>query len=206
MISSRSLLVQELLCEAEQKNISTPAYFYCARNASEAERTDSEQVLRCLAKQLSYLDQVVLSPTCEVYQKRLKSGDLRSQLVSESTVELILKLAAIRPSTTIIIDALDECDTANQVSIRESLSQIYEQSAGTVKIFVSSRDDQALCHGLADYLDLEISAAQNQGDIAAFVRHEVESLIRTKRLLYGQVTEEMKMRIASVLCEKAQGM
>ena len=162
--------------------------------------------MRCIAKQLSYLDQSVLSPTREVYQKRLKSGDMQSQLVLNSIVELILRLAAIRPSTTIIVDALDECDVANQIVILESLRQLYEHSAGTVKIFVSSRDDQALRCGLADYLELEISAAQNQGDIVAFVHHELDFLIRTKRLLYGQVPEEIRMRIVSVLCEKAQGM
>ena len=200
------MLIHQLLAEAEQKNGPAPAYFHYARSASETERRDPEQIMRCIAKQLSYLYQSVLSPTREVYQKRLKSGDMRSQLVLNSTVELILKLTAIRPSPAIIIDALDECDIGDQIAVIDCLSQIYKHSTGTVKIFVSSRDDQALCYGLVDYSDLEISAAQNQGDITAFECHELEALITTKRLLYGQVPKEMRMRIVSVLCEKAQGM
>ena len=206
LTSSRSLLIHKSLTDAEQGNNPMPAYFYCARNASEPERADSEHIMRCIAKQVSYLHQSVLLPTLRAYEKRVESGDLHSQLVLRSSVELIINLVNTRPLTTIIIDALDECNAASQNSILESLSQILEHSTGLVKIFVSSRDDQALCCGLAEYSDLEISATQNQGDISAFVHYELENMIRSKRLLYGRVPEDLKGRILEVICEKAQGM
>ena len=162
--------------------------------------------MRCILKQVSYHNQSILSPTHREYQKRLDNGDLQSQLVLGDSVKLIIKVISMRPLTTIIIDALDECDVDGQIAILDAFKRIVEQSTGHVKIFISSRDDQALRCGLAEYSDLEIQATQNQGDISAFVHHILATMIRSKRLLYGRVSDDLKKRITDVLCEKAQGM
>lgn len=44
--------------------------------------------------------------------------------------------------TTIVIDALDECNSNERQYLLDSIEQILQDSFSLVKIFVSSRDDQ----------------------------------------------------------------
>ena len=209
--SYRSILVENLLQDAENGLCPKPAYFYCARNAAEPERADPERILRCIANQLSCLgaDQPLPSPTRRLYQRRAEFGDLSSLLSLEDCTELIIALTADRPLTIIVLDALDECIHNRLDDLLDALKRIVRHSSRIIKIFVSSRNDHRLVHQLAeleDYLGIEIEATHNRTDISTFVRHNVDHLINKRRLLYGEVPDNLKERIVSVLCDKAQGM
>ena len=202
------MLVDKSLRDAENTHGSNPAYFYCARSVVEPERADPDYILRCIAKQLSCLGNIqsLLPPSYEIYEQRAKSGDLSSHISLDDCTNLIIALTEYRPLTTLIIDALDECISEKVDDFLDALSRILQQSSGSVKVFVSSRNDQGLVCRLTDYPNLEIEASQNQDDISAFVRHETSRLIEKRRLLYGVVPRALKERIIHVLCEKAQGM
>jgi len=128
-----------------------------------------------------------------------------AKLTVTECVELILALLKSNPAT-IIIDALDECNRARRHELLLAFDKIIQKSANVVKIFVSSRDDHDIVCRLENSPNVFIRARDNGEDIERFVRSEVHQSIMDKRLLSGNVSDELKSRIISILIEGAQGM
>ena len=165
-------------------------------------------ILRSLVRQLacSASRENILEPVRELYKSREQNGFAAGPLTLEESSALIIQLSQDRPLTTIVIDALDECDLSSRGDLLDALSRILQKSCGLVKILVSSRADaDIVCH-FSDCLNLQIGASQNQEDIEFYVDLEVERLIERKKLLYGNVSLELKQTIQVVLREQAQGM
>ena len=185
-----------------------PCYFYCARNITEPERADPAVILRSLVRQMSCLQNegVILDPVSIVYEARRKDGFAAGPLTLKESTALIIELSQFRPLTTIVIDALDECNPELRGELFDALTEILQDSNGLVKILVSSRNERDIICKSADCLNLEIEAKNNHADIVHFVNHEVDDLIWKKRLLCGNVPDELRQMIKQVLCEKAGGM
>ena len=185
-----------------------PIYFYCVRNPAEPERAKPDAILRSLVRQLSYLlpGQAILEPVLKIYQARKRDAFAAGPLTLEESTALIIDLSQYRGLTTIIIDALDECDPVLRGDLLDAFSEILQGSNGLIKMLVSSRNDRDIYYYLEGCLNLEIKATENQADINRYVISEVDRLIQTKKLLFGKVSEDLQQHIKDVLCEKAQGM
>ena len=185
-----------------------PCYFYCARNVTEPERANPAAILRSLVRQMScpQTDSVILDPAQSVYEARKRNGFAAGPLMIAESTALIIELSQSRQLTTIVIDALDECDSMLRGELFDALTEILQSSNGLIKILVSSRDERDIRCELTGCLNLEIEARKNQTDIDLFVNHEVDDLIQKKRLLYGNVPDDLRQMIKQVLCEKANGM
>ncbi len=185
-----------------------PVYFYCSRSTAEPERQDPDAVLASVSRQLSTVHggKALLAPTIERYQKQ-GAGFRSSGLYTEQSRELIVDLIELHGAATIIVDALDECDPDKRRSLLDAFEYILKESAGLVKIFVSSRDDQDITWTLQDYPSLIVEKKNNSQDIEAFVRIETECLVKQRRLLRNsQAREEMQALIIDQVCEDADGM
>lgn len=124
----------------------------------------------------------------------------------KESVSMIVQLNELAPMTFIIIDALDECNRQERQYLLDGLSKIVKDSTGTVKIFVSSREEMEILDHLDGCPNVQIGAKNNQSDIEFFVNSEVGRLIQRKKLLRGDVPPKLRQRIEQVLCEQAQGM
>jgi hypothetical protein len=89
-----------------------PVFFYCSRNTAENGRSDPEAILASIARQLSNLrpESPLLDPAIVAYQKREAAGFASGPLDINESCALIMQLIEHYPLTTIVIDALDECD------------------------------------------------------------------------------------------------
>lgn len=109
--------------------------------------------------------------------------------------------------TTIIIDALDECDPSKRPDLLEAFEQILHESSNLVKIFVSSRDDQDIFFQLQTYPSMEISSDRNLDDITRFVKIETNRLVQKQKLLrYSKAKKEMEELIVKTVIAGAAGM
>ena len=81
-----------------------------------------------------------------------------------------------------------------------------EESAGLIKILISSRNDRTITCHLEAFTNITINANDNHTDIARFVEHEVDTRIKSKKLLWGKVSTELRETIKETLCEQADGM
>ena len=145
------------------------------------------------------------APVRQVYDAREKDAFAAGPLTPQC-VKLMIQLASQRLLITIVIDALDECDLSSRAELLEALDQVVEESAGLIKILISCRNDRAITCHLEGFPNITINANDNHTDIARFVEHEVDTMIKSEKLLWGKVSPEVRKLIKETLCERADGM
>ena len=96
----------------------------------------------------------------------------------EECTEIIISLTADRPLTTVVLDALDECDEETRPDLLEAIAEILQCSTNLVKMFITSRDDHDIFCQLTEYPTLEIQANKN---------HEVDNLMKTKTTTFSKI-------------------
>ena len=209
LIFTRSIVVEDVLKDFDLGHSPPPAYFYCSRNPAEPARSKPEAILASIARQLANLkpENPLLEPTVISYKNEEMKGFPSGKLDIRKSCELILQLVEHYPLTTIVIDALDECDPETRFELLEGLERILQDSPNLVKIFVSSRDDQDITLHLQDYPNLEIASNKIEDDIIRFVKNEVHELVQKKKLLrYSSNDDELKELIINKVTEGAVGM
>lgn len=102
----------------------------------------------------------ILAPALEKYNQR-SHGIGPGCLQLAEYRDLILKLTESYPMTTIIIDALDECNPATRYDLLDALDHIQNESTNLVKVFVSSRDERDLASRLKHFSNIDTAAAEN---------------------------------------------
>jgi hypothetical protein len=202
------MLIDQLQANFESGKNSNPVYFYCARNPQEPERANPCKIFQSLLRQMSCLrpGYPILDAVNSAYRRREDEGFASGEFSLTESRDLIIELDRQRLSTTIVLDALDECDRDHLPELLKALQYILQSSSSLVKIFVSSRDDQDIVWRLKDCLNLEIHASKNHHDIVNFVQAEVEHRTAEGDLLNGNVTPALKASIIDSLINKAQGM
>ncbi|MCJ1352386.1 MAG: hypothetical protein MMC33_002370, partial [Icmadophila ericetorum] len=205
-------VIQHLHSESNTSSAPAPiAYFYCTRNTAEPQRADPDEIMRSILKQLSSSkpDLSVREPTAKEYRTRKEEAEQQGCEPAKLTVAecegLILALLEHNPAT-IVIDALDECIPARRYEILKTLDNIIQKSASLVKVFVSSREDNDIVCRLKDSPNVIIHASDNGKDIERFIHSEVEKAIEDKRMLRGDISDELKNRIITTLAKGANGM
>ncbi|KAL7276073.1 hypothetical protein RUND412_000957 [Rhizina undulata] len=180
------------------------AYFYC--KYGEKERQEPESILSTAVKQLSLLSPkgFLPEPVISLYRKQKNDGVERRLWLDEST-ELILQLSKAFGQTVIIVDALDECDKETRCQFLDALKEL-QSSSKSLKIFITSRNDDDIRIELENESDIYIQLSDNSSDIELFVDTEVGKYISRKRLLGGIVPPELKQTIIDTLRNEADGM
>lgn len=175
------------------------AYFYCNRNEEDRRRPLS--VLRSYVRQLST---TVDSPkSCVRKGLRERCLDLKikgSELGLTDCREQLLQSVRLYHSTTIVLDALDECEPDSRSQIIETIDGLVT-SGNTVHIFISSRPDRDIRTIFVGTPYIKIQATDNQGDIEKFVREEIR-----KHGNWGGMSQTLRNDIVEVLFNKSQGM
>jgi len=125
----------------------------------------------------------------------------------EESLQLIIAMIGDYGMTTIVVDALDECDPNTRQSLLDAFEDILRESAGLVKIFVSSRDDQDIVYTLRGYPNMDISSNKNAADIEVFVEKETQRLVQRGRILRNSRAKvDMQALIIDQVIEGADGM
>jgi hypothetical protein len=149
----------------------------------------------------------LLQPSVDLYNKEEAEGFASGQLQMIENCRLIMQLIELYPQTTIILDAMDECNLDTRLDLLDALQNLLEQSNSLVKVFVSSRDDQDIMLKLSGYPNLAIDSRRNSDDITQFVNAEVERLTKARKLLpHSPAQTEMKKIIINQVIKDAAGM
>ncbi|KAM6514315.1 hypothetical protein FALCPG4_015465 [Fusarium falciforme] len=206
-----SIVVEDALEALRRNQAPAPAYFYCSRNPAEPGRSDPSRIAASIARQLStpQTGGPLLEAAIEVYKKREEKAFASGPLRLDESKELILKLLERYEDATmtIVIDALDECNSATRGDLLDTLEDLLKTSPCLLKIFVSSRTDQDIVYKLDNYPNLHLSSDCNSVDIDLFVRSETKRLIDKGSLLrLSTRKEEIRDKIVHKLTFKAQGM
>lgn len=181
------------------------AFFYC--NYREESRRDPTSLLRELVKQLclSVPGALLPEPVVSIHQGRLYAGNESSRLRLSECRDLIVQLLTAFSQTTIIIDALDECNRDTRRDLILVLKHIIT-STEHVRIFLTSRTDGDIQRLLWDFPSYYINATDNAGDIGVYIKSEIERCSREELLLEGEADEQLKTDIITALEMGANGM
>jgi hypothetical protein len=182
------------------------AYVYCTQSTTEPQRADPDHILRSILRQLSCAkpSMPIREPVVKKYQELQEDGFDPRELTLAAARTLILELLASNV-TTIIIDALDECNPKRRFELLSSIEQFLQPANCVVKILISSRDPR-ISSRLDKPSNFSINAGLNSRDIERFVELEVARSIQEERLLDGKVSSHLRDKIITTLKGGAQGM
>ncbi|KAJ5350029.1 hypothetical protein N7541_007756 [Penicillium brevicompactum] len=177
------------------------AFFYC--NRSEPQRGRSENILQSFVRQLCTPAQ-----RPEHMQGRIKKAyedarDRGTDFQTDQCMELIQECLDGYGRTTLIVDALDECDRRSQSSIIKALNSFLANSKNPVKIFISSRPDSDIRNRLKDSPTIAVSASSNQRDIKLYLEAELQEMANDQTFLNAGT---VKQTAIERLLQRCQGM
>lgn len=190
-------------------NAAPLAFFYCARNTNELERSQPVEILCSILEQLTASFDEIPEAVAQTFlqRKREARGREVEKLDFENTLDIILKLLDANPAI-IVIDGLDECEPLTRQDLLNGLSRLLAESNNVVKVFVSSRDDHDIVHRLEKTPNIYVHVWDSDDDIRRFVESRVDESISTGKCLCGMTSHTQNLRdtIVQTVVEKAQGM
>ncbi|KAJ5497544.1 hypothetical protein N7463_009531 [Penicillium fimorum] len=176
------------------------AFFYCDKN--EPRRAQPLSIIQSIVRQLSTTaknPESTQKKLCQLYNKCRSSG---SGFSLEQCKEQIQASLDIYEKTTIVIDAMDECNPDSRDELIDALNSFVSQSNKRhVKIFISSRPDPDIEVQLQNAPNIGINASDNKGDIQTYLNVELDKLAK-KNPFIGR----LKSKILDTLLERCQGM
>ncbi|KAL3475927.1 hypothetical protein BJX99DRAFT_270885 [Aspergillus californicus] len=187
------------------------AHFYCSRDTAQPQRAKAQAILGCIARQLSSPseEEPIAAPTVALY-KKMHSVDGSTEMPDlDELSQLIKELTEVYSRTTVVIDALDECDRDERADLVSKLEYIMDGSTSLVKFFVTSREEGDLRLRIHKHSGVQVTWLENTPDIEKFVHFETERLVaRNELLVYirGQAKEELKALIKEHVVSNANGM
>ena len=204
--SLASTVVDSFLRESSAHASSAPlAYFYCTRSSAEAERSNPDEIMRSILRQLT----VSQGSASTIHEQVLQEFERRQAVARVDGFEidkfqaaecarLILDTTAVNPAT-IVIDAVDEIESSFRHVLLSAQIQIVQDSSSVVKVFVTSRDDSNIHVLLSDAVALRITNKNTRRDMDDFVHQVVSSAIQSRRLLNGVISDDLKQELVGGL-------
>lgn len=202
--TGKTYLTSRVIDEIQDALKSSPnheglAFFYCNRN--ETERQSPLSVLRSFVRQLSTIAYDQDSIQKNLRQLHIQTRLKASELSMETCRGLLLELINLYPKTTLVLDALDECDNRKRGILLETFEYFLDHALRPVKIFISSRPDGDIKERFKGRANIEIQAADNHDDIATFVKSEI-----TKHRRWNKISRGLQEEIVGTLQRRSQGM
>ncbi|KAM0426280.1 hypothetical protein ACHAPT_008320 [Fusarium lateritium] len=180
------------------------AYFYCSR--SDPARQDIRSILRSYIRQLSEIPRRSESIHRASYnlaenRKRVQQ-DIELQDCKSALVEMINSY----PRTTLVLDALDECDSNTRQQLATFLKDLVKESTHLLKVFVASRKETDIETYLGSFqgpqMLVQISTSDNKGGIKKFVNDEMAKFEKN----WPFMNPDLKICVEDTLVEKRDGM
>ncbi|KAK4867436.1 hypothetical protein LT330_000946 [Penicillium expansum] len=184
---------------SQGKNHEGFAFYYCSRN--DGRRRDPLSVLSSFVRQLSttsndpYNIQKSLRETCESRQL------VGAKLDIASCKRILLESLNLFPKTTMVLDALDECDSATRGVLITFLDGLLSAAKNPVKVFVVSRPDEDIRNQFLTRPNIEIQANDNHADIELYLNARILELAQSNKALLA-----WKNQITARLLEHCDGM
>ncbi|KAF7559480.1 hypothetical protein G7046_g4676 [Stylonectria norvegica] len=175
------------------------AYFYCNRH--EEDRRRPESILRSLVRQLSSraaADNEIHQTLRDLKKRLMRDG---RSLDIDASKDVLLELVNTYPATTIVLDALDECEADSREELMTALDYLMERSHSPLKVLISSRPNPDISNHFRAQPCIEVQATDNETDIKAFVD---DRLSRDTR--WASLSRNLQEEIRSTLLAGSRGM
>ncbi|KAG9564180.1 hypothetical protein KCU71_g6183, partial [Aureobasidium melanogenum] len=172
-----SSVIEQYLDERKNNPVTEPfAYFYCADYENEKDRSQPQEILRSIVRQLTMSGRPrpevhhILSSEFEQLQAKSKvEGVDMIRLRIEDCERLIMNITVDNP-ITIVVDALDEILDSERYVLLSLFERIVANAQNLVKIFLTSRSDCGIFDALPTASRLCIRSQDTRIDMDRFIR------------------------------------
>ncbi|KAE8440485.1 hypothetical protein EG329_007429 [Mollisiaceae sp. DMI_Dod_QoI] len=175
------------------------AFFYCNRN--EEERRKPLSVLRSYTRQLSitagHLGEMH-KKLRDLWRETILTG---SDFGFNACREQLLESVNLYPRTTLILDALDECDPDSRDRLVEIIELLLSSSKSLLRVFISSRPDADIRDRFLSRPNIKIQATNNQDDIKKFVNEEI-----VKHRRWNKISAQLRDDVVKTILARSEGM
>lgn len=163
---------------------------------------DVGDIYRCLLKQLlePAVDEV-MQMVLPFYRDRQMDG---RRLTATEAMELIFRIVNPARSTTIVIDALDECSVLVRHAILNDLRKLQEQARGLVRLLLSGREMSDVHDAVAVFSNTHVVEMNTVDDIHLYVQTRVQRGFDTNILIPELLP--YRSEICCIVESKADGM
>ena len=142
----------------------------------------------------------------EAYNREKKDPASRSQLNFDSALNLLGHLIECFQHPVVVLDALDECSEEVRSHLLRGLLSVISKAKCAFKVFISSRHNLDIETRLQDLPHVCIEARDNAEDIEHYVQKELTLATLEKRLLRGNMSQELTKYIEEIILRDANGM
>ena len=140
-----------------------------------------------------------------MYDKKNATGFASNQLSLEECQDQLRELIEIYPQTTLVLDALDECDKTARGDLVNFLDKLAKDSSRLLKIFVASRPDQDLRIDFGSGPNVEIKADDNEEDIEKYVEDAITNT-NSPHFWRRGISNELRKHVCETLLSRSEGM
>ncbi|KAK6082585.1 hypothetical protein SCUP515_02340 [Seiridium cupressi] len=175
------------------------AFFYCNRN--EEIRRKPLEILQCLVRQLSSAAGQAEEMRKSLYDFCIAKKRMGSGLSLQHCREQLLESVNLYAKTTLVLDALDECDPDTRAELTKTVEILLSQSRRPLRIFISSRPDRDIKAQFSLRPNIEIQAEHNEKDIERFVNEEI-----IKHGGWQYMSSPLRKEIVTTLLSRSDGM
>ncbi|KAH6983522.1 hypothetical protein BKA56DRAFT_549075 [Ilyonectria sp. MPI-CAGE-AT-0026] len=175
------------------------AYFYCNRN--EEERRQPLSIFQSYVRQLAAPQGRPAHMRTRLKKLCLETRQKGSVLNFGSCEDELLESINGYSKTTLILDALDECEQESRWDLVSAMERLMSKAKKTLKIFIASRPDAETRDLFTSHPNIEIQARDNQADIEKFVIAEINKGGRQRR-----ISPRLRQKIVNVILESSHGM
>lgn len=174
------------------------AFFYCDK--LDPDRRTALAVLRSFVRQLSttYRTQEEMRP--ELRSECVKNKRKGARFNVADCTKLLVGAINFYPRTTLILDALDECDKSTRAQLMKAISAILK-SKNPVKVFITSRADGNIKDEYQNGPKLSVDESVNADDIKAYISGTTADFKQWK-----DVTQGSKHTVSDTLAARGAGM
>jgi len=148
----------------------------------------------------------ICTAALEAYKKEQEDPSSRHQLNFNSSLNLLSQLVECFAHPAVVIDALDECSEEVRSQLLQGLLSVIKKAKCPFKVFVASRHNLEIENYLQDLPHVCIEARDNAQDIQNYVQQELSLGIQHKRLLRGNVSQDLRKCMEEIILRDANGM
>ncbi len=124
-----------------------------------------------------------------------------SELSLDDCAKQLLESVNLYRKTTLVLDALDECEPDSRKNIIKTIEGLLSTSQRPLKVFISSRRDRDIRSKFLDKPNIEIKATHNEKDIEKFVNEEI-----INHGGWEDMSANLQSKIVMALLQQSDGM
>lgn len=203
LTQNRSHVIEWHLEKIQSSTTERLVFFYCSQKRGK--RTPPEDIFRSLVAQLA---QSVDGSSIARSVKREYENREKSELSLDECRHLLVGLVGLYQQTTVVVDALDECEDHTRLLL--NLEMVSRNAPKAIKFFFSSRTNVKLPEDFPTWEKLELDSQKSLTveDMKTYIQTQVKdrkTLRLGSRLLNGK-DEGLEDRLVETLTRRAQGM